>query len=81
MNSSIIDPISPVPSIVVGVRFVVPEAVVIVGMLGAIVSRVIIVAPEAADVLIPSDAVAVNELAPSASTTFVNCQSPEPSAV
>ena len=35
MNSSIIDPISPVPSIVVGVTFVVPEGVVIVGMLGA----------------------------------------------
>ena len=34
MNNSIIDPISPVPSMVVRVMFVVSGEVVIVGMLG-----------------------------------------------
>ena len=61
--------------------FVVSGEVVIVGMLGEIVSRIMTVGAEAVDVLTPSDAVAVNELSPSNSTTVVNCQLLEPFTV
>ena len=45
-------------------------------MIGAIVSSVITVGVDGNDVLIPSNAVAVNELSPSDSGTEVNCQTP-----
>ena len=58
----------------------VPADVVIAGTVGAVVSSVITTAGEdAADVFIPSDAVAVNELSPSDSGTSKSCQSPAPS--
>ena len=82
LNSSTVELASAVPTMLTGEDVTVPVEFVITGAAGAVVSRVMTTAGDAGDLLFAASvAVAVKELAPSASATLENVNAPKLSAV
>ena len=82
LNSSTTELFSAVPTMLTGEDVTMPVEFVIAGAAGAVVSRVMTTAGDATDLLFAASvAVAVKELAPSASITLENENAPKPEAV